>query len=114
MQTFGNLCLSLAAILDLIPLQHLLIEIARKRDDGGAAIAGILVLGPMWLLLLVGMILATAQGGFDGLPLRRGLHHALIIAATLALAVAVKSADAGFDFSTLPGAFGDAFVPGAR
>lgn len=88
MQTFGNLCLSLAAIVYLIPLQHLLLEVARKRDDGGAAIAGILVLGPMWLLLLIGMILATAQGGFDALPLRRGLQHALIIAATLALAVA--------------------------
>jgi len=88
MQTVGNLCLSLAGILYLFPLQHLLLEVARKRDDGGGAIAGILVLGPMWLLLLVGMILATAQGGFDGLPLRRGLQHALIIAATLALAVA--------------------------
>jgi hypothetical protein len=88
MQTIGNLCLTLAGIIYLLPLQHLLLEVARKRDDGGAAIAGILVLGPMWLLLLVGMILATAQGGFDVLPLRRGLQHALIIAVTLALAVA--------------------------
>ncbi len=88
MSILGNICISLAGILYLFPLQHLLLEVARKRDDGGGAIAGILVLGPLWLLLLVGMILATAQGGFDVLPLRRGLQHALIIAITLALAVA--------------------------
>lgn len=88
MQILGNLCLTLAGIIYLFPLQHLLLEVARKRDDGGAAIVGILVLGPMWLLLLVGMILATAQGGFDVLPLRRGLQHALIVAITLAFAVA--------------------------
>ena len=85
---FGNICISLAGIIYLLPLQHLLLEVARKRDDGGGAIAGILVLVPMWLMLLVGMVLATAQGGFDVLPLRRGLQHALVIAVTLALAVA--------------------------
>jgi hypothetical protein len=88
MQIFGNLCISLAALIYLLPLQHLLLEFARKRDDGGGAIAGMMILGPMWLLLLAGVLAAAAHGGFNGLPVRRGLPlYATIIAATIALAV---------------------------
>lgn len=87
MQALGNVCLSLAGILYLIPLQHLLLEFARKRDDGGGAIAGGLILIPMWALLLVGLLLATSRGGFDWLLLQRGALYVLVTAATLALVV---------------------------
>ena len=88
MKILGNICISLAALLYLLPLQHLLLEYARKRDDGGGAFAAILILVPLWLFLLAGLLIAAAQGGFDGLPLRRGFSlYATIIAATLALAV---------------------------
>lgn len=88
MQIIGNLCLSLAGLLYLLPLQQLLFEFARKKDDGGGMIAGLLILAPLWLLLQVGVSLATVQGGLDWLPLRRGAWlHGLVVAATLALAV---------------------------
>lgn len=87
MQVLGNICLSLASILYLLPLQQLLLEVARKRDDGSAALAGLLVIAPLWLLLLVGMVVATAHGGLDILPLKRPLLHTLVIFGTLALAV---------------------------
>lgn len=87
MQTVGNLCLSLAALLYLFPLQYLALEMSRKKDDGGGAIAGIIILAPMWLLLLAGLLIATSRGGFDVLPLKRGAIYPLVIGGTLALAV---------------------------
>jgi len=87
MQILGNLCLSLAGAIYLLPWQHLLLEYSRKRDDGGGAIAAIIILAPMWMLLMVSLLLTAAQGGFDSLPLRRGLIHGLVVAAVIALAV---------------------------
>jgi hypothetical protein len=87
MQALGNICLSLAGAIYLLPLQHLLLEYSRKKDDGGGAIAALIILTPMWLLLLAALLVATAKGGFDGIPVRRSFLPALVIAATLALAV---------------------------
>ena len=49
-QTAGNVCVGLAAVLYILPLQLLLWELSRKRDKGAGMILGILILVPMWLL----------------------------------------------------------------
>lgn len=87
MNVVGNICLTLAGILYLMPLQYLALEMSRKRDDGGGAIAAILILAPLWLLLLVALLTATSRGAFDMLPLKRSWLYPLVISATLAFGV---------------------------
>lgn len=86
-QTIGNVCVGIAGLLYALPLQHLLLELSRKKDDGGGVLAGIIILVPMWLLLLAALICVTANGGFDWLRLSRGWLHMLTVLATFALAV---------------------------
>ncbi|MEO7966338.1 MAG: hypothetical protein ABIT38_20745 [Gemmatimonadaceae bacterium] len=86
-QTLGNICAGIATLLYAVPLQILLYEMARKREDGGGAIAGLLILVPMWLLLVVALMSVTAAGGFSWLRLNRGVLQLLVVLATLAMAV---------------------------
>jgi hypothetical protein len=87
-QIVGNCCVGLAFVLYAFPLQVLLWELAHKKNDSaGGAIAGLIILVPMWLLLWVALWCVTASGGFDWLPFNRPVLHALVIATTLALAV---------------------------
>lgn len=87
MQLFGNILLGIASFVYLLPLQLLLGEARRARNDGGAVWGGILVLLPLWVLLTITLSIATARGGLDWLPARRGGVHTLVILAGLAMAV---------------------------
>lgn len=86
MQIFGNILLGLASFIYLLPLQ-LLLGAARRatRNDGGAIWGAIFVFLPLWILLTVALSVATARGGLDWLPVRRGGQHALVVLAGLAL-----------------------------
>ena len=77
LQTIGNIGIGIAALLYALPLQYLLLELSRKRDDGGGALAGVLILVPMWLLLMAALLCVTASGGFDWLRLNSGWRYAL-------------------------------------
>lgn len=67
LQTVGNVGVGLAALIYVLPLQLLLFEVRRKRDEGGSGVfAGLLLIVPMWLLLLVGLGCVSSSGGFDG------------------------------------------------
>lgn len=88
MTSFGNLCGALAALIYVVPVQYLLLELARKRDDGGSgAILGLVVVGALWILLLGGLLATTARGGMDVVPVRRAYLYGLVVASSLALAV---------------------------
>jgi hypothetical protein len=88
-QLIGNICVGLAALIYVLPLQLMLFEISNKRNgptDHGAGfivIAGIFL--AMWLLLLVGVCCTIASGGLDGLRLARGWFYPLAFGATLAM-----------------------------
>ncbi|HEX5221192.1 MAG TPA: hypothetical protein VFZ59_16635 [Verrucomicrobiae bacterium] len=85
-QAIGNCCTGFAALIYALPLQHLLLELSRKKDDGGGVIAGLIILVPMWLLLLVALFCVTASGGFDWLRLNRSTLYLLTTMASLSLA----------------------------
>ncbi|MGC3956685.1 MAG: hypothetical protein QM813_01590, partial [Verrucomicrobiota bacterium] len=88
-QIIGNLCVGLAALIFVLPLQLMLFEVLNKRGgqtDHGAGffvIAGILL--AMWLFLLVGVVCVIASGGLDGLQLARAWFYPLAFGATLAM-----------------------------
>jgi hypothetical protein len=88
-QLIGNICVGLAALIYVLPLQLMLFEISNKRNgqtDHGAGffvVAGILLV--MWLLLLIGVWCVIASGGLDGLRLARGWFYPLVFGATLAM-----------------------------
>ncbi len=87
-QIVGNCCVGLAFVLYVIPLQTLLWELAHKRSDGaGGVIAGLAIVGTMWLLLWVALWCVTASGGFDWLGFNRLALHALVIAGAGSLAL---------------------------
>lgn len=86
-QTIGNCCVGFAALIYALPLQHLLLELSRKKDDGGGVVAGLIILIPMWLLLLVALSCVIASGGFDWLRLNRPVLYFLTTMATLSLAI---------------------------
>jgi hypothetical protein len=86
-QLVGNVCAVTAALLYAVPLQMLLSELSRKRDDGGGFIAGVFIIVPMWILLMVALLCMTANGGFDSLQLSSGWLCALVIGAALSMAV---------------------------
>jgi hypothetical protein len=87
MQIIGNIVLFLAAFLYLLPLQILIYDVGRKKDDGGALWAAIFVLVPLWILLTSALMLAAARGGFDWLPLKRGPQYLLACLSGVALLV---------------------------
>lgn len=85
-QTLGNICVGLAAVLYALPLQLLLRELARKRDDGGGVLAGMLIIIPMWLLLTVALLCVTSSGGFNWIRINRTLLNVLTVLAALMMA----------------------------
>lgn len=88
LQTIGNACVGLAALVFLFPLSRLLWSYASKYpSDDRWVTPALYVLIPLWLLLLVALLCVTASGGFDWLRLGRTMLYPLAIAAGLALAV---------------------------
>ncbi len=87
MQIIGNIILALTAFFYALPLQLLMHEAGRRRDDGGALWGAIYVLVPLWSLLTITLLLATARGGFDWLPMSRSPQYVLVLASGLALLV---------------------------
>jgi hypothetical protein len=88
-QLIGNICVGLAALIYVLPLQLVLFEVLNKRNsqtDHGAGffvVAGILI--GMWLLLLVGVWCVIASGGLDGLRLARVWFYPLAFGAALSM-----------------------------
>lgn len=88
LQTIGNVCVGLAALVFLLPLQRLLWDYAdRHVNDDHWVTPALFILIPLWLLLLGALLCVTASGGFDWLRLGRPALYALTVAASLALAV---------------------------
>lgn len=88
LQNVGNICVGLAALVLLLPLQFLLSDYARKHvNDDQWMTPALFILVPLWLLLMGGLLCMTASGGFDGLRLGRSGLHAFAVAASFALAV---------------------------
>jgi len=86
-QTLSNVCVAIAALLYLLPLQSLLWDFAHKRNNSASGlIAALVILIPLWLLLLVGLLGVTATGGFDWLRFNRRTLYVLVITATFAMA----------------------------
>ena len=86
LQTVGNVCVGLAALIYALPLQVLLFELSHKRNDHGqGTIVGLFLFVPMWLLLLGALCCVIAGGGLDGLRLSRGWLYPLTVVATLAM-----------------------------
>ncbi len=83
----GTISVALAGLLYVVPLQILLFDLARKREDGSGALAWIIVFGGIWLLLMVGLWCVTAEGGFDRLRIDRRWQY--VLAALVALCFAV-------------------------
>jgi hypothetical protein len=87
-QTLGNICVGLATLIFLLPLQHLLSDYARKEVSHDQWVTpALFILIPLWLLLMGSLLCVTASGGFDWLRLGRPALYTLTVAATLALAV---------------------------
>ena len=87
-QITGNVCVALATLVFLLPLQRRLWNYAGKylSDDRWVTpMLGALI--PLWLLLMVALLCATASGGFDSLQLSRPVLHALTVGASVALAI---------------------------
>jgi hypothetical protein len=87
MTILGNICLALAALIYALPLQLLMHDVAHKKNDGGGVWGAIILLAPLGILLVIAMMLATARGGFDWLPIRRGPQYLLVFASGVAIAV---------------------------
>lgn len=87
LQTIGNICAGLAAVVLLLPLQRLLSQYASTYLSTNQWVPSALyVVIPLWLLLMGALLCMTASGGFDWLQLGRPALYALTIAAALALA----------------------------
>ena len=86
-QIIGNICVGLAAMAFLFPLQNLMWDYARKNLNNDSWTTPLLyILIPMWLLLMVALLCVTASGGFDWLRLGRPVLYALTVGAALSLA----------------------------
>lgn len=86
-QITGNICVGLAAVVLLLPLQRLLSSYAGRHFNDNQWTKSVLqVLIPLWLLLMGALLCVTATGGFDGLRLNRSVLHVLTIAASVSLA----------------------------
>ncbi len=86
-QLIGNVCVGIAALAFLLPLQNLLMDYASKHvnDDQWVPQALYAVI-PLWLALIVAMACVTSIGGFDGLKLGRPTLHVFAVATTASLA----------------------------
>ncbi len=87
MIVLGNICLGLALLIYLIPLQLMLHDTPRKNGDGGVLWGAIFTLSPLWLLLTVALCAVTAKGGFDWLLRARVAQFPVVLAAGMALFV---------------------------
>ena len=88
LQTIGNVCVAVAALIFLLPLPYLLWDYARKHlSDNQWVTPALFILIPLWLLLMAALLCVTASGGFDWLRLGRPALYVLTVAAALALAV---------------------------
>lgn len=91
MITFGNICLCVAAVVYLWPLQRMLNT--TPNLNGAYAGVGVLlsvaiVVVPLWLCLTSSLVAATARGGFDWLFAARTPQYAVAVLAGFAIAVA--------------------------
>lgn len=91
MITFGNICLCLAAIVYLWPLQRML----NTTPNLNGTYAGVAVLlsvvfvsVPLWLCLTSSLVAATARGGFDWLFATRPPQYAVAVLASCAITIA--------------------------
>ena len=87
-QIIGNLCVVIATLIFLFPLQHLLSYYASQEVSHNQWVTpALFILIPVWLLLMGALLCVTASGGFDWLRMGRPTRYAFTVAATLALAV---------------------------
>lgn len=87
-QITGNVCVALAALVFLLPLQRVLWDYAPKHLSDDRWVTPVLFsLIPLWLLLMAALLCMTASGGFDWLRLGRPALYAFTVGASLALAV---------------------------
>ena len=87
-QTIAIVCVAIAAIIFLLPMQILLWEYAhKKRHTSGGQTTALFILIPMWLLLMIALLCVAGSGGFDWLRLGRPATNVLTVAATLSLGV---------------------------
>lgn len=87
LQITGNICVGLAAVVFVFPLQRLFRRFASQHPSDNRWTMPVLgALIPMWLLLLVALLCMTASGGFDSLRLSRPLLYAFAVGASVALA----------------------------
>lgn len=91
MITFGNICLCVAAIVYLWPLQRML----NTTPNLNGTYAGVAVLlsvvfvsVPLWLCLTSSLVAATARGGFDWLFATRPPQYAVAVLASCAITIA--------------------------
>lgn len=88
-QITGNVCVALAALVCLLPLQRVTGDYAARYLSDDRWVTPVLYsLIPLWLLLMVALLCMTASGGFDSLRLSRPVLYALTVGASGALAVA--------------------------
>lgn len=86
-QITGNVCVVLAALVFLFPLQRLFWDFASQHPSDDRWVTPVLgALIPVWLLLLVALLCMTTSGGFDSLRLGRLALYALTVGASVALA----------------------------
>lgn len=86
-QIIGNLCVGIAALAFLLPLQKLLMDYAGKHvNDDQWVPQALYALIPLWLPLIVAMYCVTSIGGFDGLKFGRPILHVFAVASTASLA----------------------------
>lgn len=87
-QTIGNICVAIAALIFLLPLQSRLWAYAQKHLSNSEWVTPVLfILIPLWLLLMAALLCVTASGGFDWLRLGRPALHTLTVSATISLGV---------------------------
>ena len=87
-QTIGNVCVALAALVFLFPLQRLFWDFASQHPSDNRWTMPVLgALTPVWLLLMVALLCMTASGGFDWLRLGRPVLYALTVGVSVALAM---------------------------
>jgi hypothetical protein len=88
MQTLGNLCIGLAALIYVVPWQMLQASNARGGHASVGLLLSSLALGlPLGLLLAAAFGAAVARGGFDWLPLARSGQYVLVLTAGLLVAL---------------------------
>ncbi|MEO7412189.1 MAG: hypothetical protein ABIZ81_02435 [Opitutaceae bacterium] len=87
-QTIANVCVAIAALIFLLPLQSRLWAYAQKNLNNDEWVTPVLFsLIPLWLVLMAALLCVTASGGFDWLRLGRPALHTLAVSATLSLGV---------------------------